>query len=177
MTTSSMKIIKFPIVPIIVVFTLLVILFATLNIVGSGTSSTIAIESYGALTPEEIRIIEVVSGHAWQQHGTQVNSALDCLGKKGSTRSFKTSGFVGQNGNQVPTNVWLCFDGFDWYAVVTTIFENVGADKVARLVTAYKISKDLFPTLDDYLSYLKVQWYAREITYAISAGQIFLQPK
>ena len=73
--------------------------------------------------------------------------------------------------------MWMCFDGFDWYAIVTTVFEKVGGDKVARLVTAYKVSKDLFPTIDDFFKYIGDKWGAVAITYSIEAGKIFLQPK
>jgi len=85
--------------------------------------------------------------------------------------------FTDKYGNKIPTNLWLCNEGGDWYAIVTTIFEKVGNDKVARLVTAYKVSKDLFPTIDKYLEYLTANWGAKLIDYSINAGQIFIQPK
>jgi hypothetical protein len=125
----------------------------------------------------EARIFEVYSGHAWQQHGDEVNKAFRCLSDKGSSMSFKTFGFKDSFGNVIPTNVWLCFDGTDWYAIVSTVFEKVGGNHVARLVTAYKVSKDLFPNIADYVKYLGSNWGARQINYIIEAGTILISPK
>ena len=142
------------------------------------SSQSISLYSYEGLGQAEIRIIEILSGHAWQNHGTQVNSAFDCLGKNGSTRAFKTFGFTdSKSGKLIPTNLWMCQDVDGWYAVVTTVFEKVGNDKVARLVTAYKISSEIFPTIDDYIQHIVSKWGAVAISYSISAGQIFIQPK
>lgn len=126
----------------------------------------------------DARIFEVYSGHAWQEHGQEVNAAFRCLGDNGSSKAFKTTGFTDPlRGGNIPTNVWLCFDGVDWYAIVSTAFEKVGGNHIARLVTAYKVSKELFPTIADYTSYLISKWGAREIAYMIEAGHILLSPK
>lgn len=133
--------------------------------------------SLETLSVSEMRIIEVISGHAWSQHGAEVNAAFNCMGKNGTTKSFKTTGFINSNGKSIPTNLWMCYDGKDWYSIVTTVFERVGNDKIARLVTAYKIAKDLFPTIDDYIAYIVQKWGAFEIKYIIEAGEIFLNPR
>jgi hypothetical protein len=126
----------------------------------------------------DARIIEVVSGHAWANHGLAVNDAFKCLNNNGSTMSFKTFGFKdGYTGKDIPTNLWLCKNGDDWYAIVTTIFEKVGGNKIAKLVTAYKVSKDIFPTIESYITHITNKWGAIKISYAIEAGNIFLQPK
>ena len=128
-------------------------------------------------TPKsEFRIIEVVSGHAWESHGKEVNDAIDCLNKNGSARSFKTSGFIDQLGNQIPTNMWLCYDGKDWYAVITTTFQKLSGNKVGRLVTAYKIAKETFPNIDSFVEYAVMKWSAFSISYIIEPGNIILQP-
>ena len=125
----------------------------------------------------QFRIIEVVSGHAWNSHGAEVNDAIRCLNDKGSSISFKTQGFTDKSGNQIPTNMWLCFDGKDWYAVVTTHFYRLGGNKIARLVTAYKIAKDIFPQINDFVTYAATKWNAIQISYGIEPGNIILQPK
>lgn len=130
------------------------------------------------LSPSQVHILEIFSGHAWEEHGLDVNKAFQCLNRNGSTRSFKTSGFFKDtNGNKIPTNLWLCFNGKDWYAIVTTTFEKIAGNKVARLVTAYKISKESFPTIDSFITYIQENWFAREIIYQIKAGDLLLQPK
>jgi hypothetical protein len=128
----------------------------------------------------EARIIEVVSGHAWQGHGLDVNEAFRCLNTYGSTKSFKTFGFTDfNNGNMIPTNLWMCFDPKTsrWYAVVTTYFEKLGADKIARLVTAYRVGPDIFKTVEDFVGYIVSKWGAVEIPYILGQGDILLRAK
>lgn len=178
MTTASIQYKSFPNIRIfVIVFSIIVIVLSVIGVGQVNKPVKSVVIPYDDLGIQEIRVIEVVSGHAWQNHGTEVNSAFDCLGKNGSTKSFKTFGFTDKFGRNVPTNMWMCFDGFDWYAIVTTVFEKVGADKVARLVTAYRVSKDLFPTIDDFFRYVGDKWGAVSINYSIEAGKIFLQPK
>lgn len=135
------------------------------------------LEQQEALTIEQIRILEVFSGHSWESHGKDVNKVFNCFRDNGSTKSFKTSGFVGTRGEKVDTNLWLCFDGKDWYALVTTAWGRVGGNQVARLITAYRIAKDIFPTLDDYIKYITEKWGAYPISYIIEAGQMLLEPR
>ena len=47
----------------------------------------------------DARIFEVYSGHAWQEHGDEVNKAFRCLSDKGSSRAFKTTGFYKEGNN------------------------------------------------------------------------------
>lgn len=177
-TASSIQYHKFPnFKAFLILFLVAIIAFSVIGIGNSNKNIPSIVTPYEDLSVQEIRVIEVVSGHAWQNHGVEVNSAFDCLGKNGSTKSFKTFGFTDKFGKNIPTNMWMCFDGFDWYAIVTTVFEKIGGDKVARLVTAYKVSKDLFPTIDDFFKYIGEKWGAVAITYSIEAGKIFLQPK
>jgi len=167
----------FTIFPILIIV-LLVIAGAVYAMSLPAQSGATSLYAYEGLTAYEIRIIEVVSGHAWQQHGVQVNSAFNCLGKNGSTKAFKTFGFSDTKSNkQIPTTLFLCQDVDGWYAIVTTIFEKVGNDKIARLVTAYKISTEIFPTIDDYIQHIASKWGAIAINYTINAEQIFIQPK
>ncbi len=90
-------------------------------------SENIILSDYRDLTPSEIRIIEIHGGHAFDKHGRNASKALDCLGRKGSTKSFKTTGFQDVKTNKsVPTNLWLCLDDDgSWYTVVTTISDRV----------------------------------------------------
>lgn len=171
-STSSFKFIPF----ILVLVGTLVVYILVSSLIGRNSGRSI-VQEVEIPTVEEIRIIEIYSGHAWQQHGAEVNTAFRCLQDKGSTKSFKTFGFKDASGSNIPTSVFLCFDGVDWYAVVTTAFQKVGADKIARLVTAYKVSKDLFPKIENYIDYIARNWNAVEIKYVIEAGQILLQPK
>ncbi len=136
------------------------------------------VNGYYDLSPSQIRVIEIVSGHAWG-HGLEVNQAFDCLGRKGSTKSFKTTGFKDNITNRdIPTNLWLCQDDDgSWYAVVTTVFEKIKENKVARLITAYRVSTDLFPTINDYINHIVEKWGAIGINYALNSEKIFLQPK
>lgn len=149
---------------------------ATFSTIKTPEYTLIKDEEFATLTANQIRIIEIVSGHAWK-HGTQVNYAIDCLENKGSSRSYKTTGILNKNNSLIPTNLWLCFDGKDWYAIVTTYFEKIGGNKVARLVTAYLIDKNIFPSIEDYIAYVTLKWGATLIDYTIEAGNIILQPK
>jgi len=148
------------------------------NMIETTFTGNYIIEGYYDLTPAQIRIIEIISGHAWN-HGSEPNEAFDCLGKYGSTKTFKTFGFKGSNGNFIPTNLWMCFDKVnnEWYSVVTTVFEKVGENKVARLITAYRISRDIFPTIGDYIANITTRWGAVVVNYAINAEKIYIQPK
>ncbi len=152
----------------------------------SGTTVTLTSvdqTTFSDISINEIRIIEVVSGHAWQNHGAEVTAAIRCLSNNGTWKSFRTNGFTDIGGKNVPTNLWMCQDGDKFYAIVTTIFEKIHANfsepaYSARLVTAYLISKDVFPTVNDFIQLITDKWGAREIAYAIQAGeQILLQPK
>ena len=132
------------------------------------------------LTYDQMRIIEIVSGHAWENHGDEVNKAIKCLRNNGTLKSFKTSGFADPLTNSfLKTNLWICQDNDGkLYSIVTTAFEKVGGNQIARLITAYEIAKDIFPTLDDFVTYIADKWQAIAITYLIPAGQdIFLSPK
>jgi len=143
----------------------------------SSRNDTYVFESM-TLTVAEARIFELVSGHAWQEHGEEVNDAMRCLGDNGTAKSFKTKGFGDGQGNIIPTNLWLCTNGDDWFAIVSTKFQKIAGNQVARLVTAYKVGKDIFPTIDDFIEYITVKWGAYEINYVIEAGQnILLDPK
>lgn len=140
-------------------------------------SSTVTIYQDDSLLYANATIVEVISGHAWANHGTQVNDAFKCLNDKGSTRSFKTFGMVDESGNPIPTNLWLCFDGKDWYAIITTTLEKVGGNRIGRLVTAYLVDKSKFGTIDAFISEIKTSWRAIEINFIIEAGSVFLSPK
>jgi hypothetical protein len=169
---------QFPIFSVlgILIITIMSCLFLLQRVL-PGVSENFVVEQQ-ELTISQIRVIEVLSGHSWQMHGAEVSQAFDCLGKNGSAKSFKTFGFIdNRTNNQIPTNLWLCFDGKDYFAIVTTIFEKIGNDKVAKLVTAYKVATDLFPSIDDFIQYLISKWQAIEINYSIEAGEIFLNPK
>jgi hypothetical protein len=175
----KLKLVMFPL--FIIVIAMLAAfsgIFATsLPISANVTSSSFILEEYGALNATQVRILEVLSGHAWQKHGQEMNDALDCLKRKGSTMSFKTSGMIDDRGNPLPTSLFLCKDdNGKWFAIVTTIWEKVGADKVARLITGYEVAKHLFPCIEDYLAYVTLKWAASAIPYSISAGQIVIQP-
>ncbi len=128
------------------------------------------------LSLDQIRILEVVSGHAWETHGEEVNKAIKCLEDNGSRKGFKTS-FQDKYGRMIPTNVWLCFDGKNWYGIITTTFRTIAGNKTARLVTAYNIAKNIFPSIDDFINYIGTKWNAREIDYVIEAGKILIHPK
>jgi len=122
-------------------------------------------------------IIEVVSGHAWQEHGTEVNDAIRCLNNKGSSMSFKTFGFKDWSGKDLFTNLWLCQDGDNWYAIVTTTLQKMGGNRVGKLVTAYLIDRKLFPNVGDFVLKVKELWGAIETSFRIEAGSVFLAPR
>lgn len=178
-TTSSFGKTLFITLVIAVLSVMIYLLFAGRGNQVSIQSNTTAIElTTESLTANEARIIEIVSGHAWQNHGDEVNNAIKCLSNNGTWKSFKTSGFVDDGGKQVDANLWICFDGSDYFAVVTTRFIKEGGNQIARLVTAYRIAKDVFPTIEDFISYIATKWSAYEINYVIRAGeQIFLSPR
>jgi hypothetical protein len=165
------------------IFWILVLIFVAYTVVQNPSHSSNSGESYVveqvSLTSSEMRIIELYSGHAWQNHGEEVNTAFRCLEDNGTWKSFITRGFKNDKGEDIPTNVWICKDkNNDFYAIVTTTFQKIGRDQVARLVTAYKIAKDVFPLIDDFTTYISQKWGAREINYVIQSGaKIFLQPK
>ena len=166
-------------VVVILILTIVAILLSIMGLsISSSQSSSSLLLSPMTLTANEARIIEVVSGHAWQNHGEEVNDAIKCLSDNGTWKSFKTSGFIDERGNPVNSNLWICFNGDDFFAIVTTRFIKEGGNQIARLVTAYKIAKDIFPTIDDFIQYISVKWGALEINYIIQSGEkIFLSPK
>lgn len=139
--------------------------------------STITITQDDSLLAVNATIVEVVNGHAWERHGTQVNDAFKCLNDKGSTKSFKTFGMTDEKGNFIPTNLWLCYDGDNWYAIITTALEKVGGNRIGRLVTAYMVDKTKFSTIDSFITAVTNQWRAIPINFIIEAGSVFLQPK
>lgn len=143
----------------------------------SSSGGMITIEQDASLLVANATIIEVVSGHAWEGHGTEVNDAFRCLNDKGSTMSFKTFGFKDSQGRDLFTNLWLCQDGDKWYAIITTTLNKVGGNRIGRLITAYLIDKNLFPVIDDFLALIKDKWNAVQINFVIEAGTVFLSPK
>lgn len=149
----------------------------TLQYGGALSISPILDESASNITAQELRVIQLVNGHAFIEHAGEVNSAFRCLDKHGTWKSFKTYGFKNPDGSPVPTNLWICKDDDGkFYAIVTTVFEKISGNTVARLVTAYKIAEDLFPTINDFISYIGLKWAAREIPYIISMGETILEP-
>lgn len=173
-------------IAIAVALTAITAMFATQNppeITVPSQSQSIAVESPINLETDDTllavnaTILEVVSAHTWTNHGTEVNSAIRCLNNKGSTRSFITYGFFDDRGNPIKTNLWLCKEGDDWFAIVTTTLEKVGGNRIGRLITAYLVDKSKFLTIDDFISAVISKWNAREIQYVIEAGSTFLQPK
>lgn len=173
--------IKF-IVPIVLVLALglgVVLYFMSKQTVSVAFTGDYVIDGYYDLTPAQIRIIEVVSGHAWVRHSAgEVNKAFECIGKYGTTKSFKTFGFKGSKGEFIPTNLWMCFDkdSGEWYTVITTVFEKIGQNKVARLVTAYRVAHEIFPTIDSYIEHITNKWGAVILNYAINAEKLYIQP-
>lgn len=127
-------------------------------------------EYYDDLTPAQIKIIEVVSKHAYEKHADEVDKAFKCLKDNGSTKSFRTFGMKNKDGSDVPSISWLCFDGKDWYSIVTTLFNKIGNDKVARLFTAYAVDKVDYPTIEKYIEYLSADWSAKLSNYVFNPG-------
>lgn len=133
-------------------------------------------ETSAGISSTELRIIQLVNGHAFA-HGEEVNASFRCLDKNGTWKSFKSFGFKNKDGSPVPTNIWICRDDDgSFYAIVTTAFEKIMGNNVARLITAYKIAADLFPTVQDYINYIGLKWSAREIQYVIGVGETILEP-
>lgn len=179
---SSPNLVKIiiPIGVICALFLGFVLYFMNLQTMKTIPANSYVISGNYDLTPAQIRIIEVVSGHAWESHGLNASKALDCLGRLGSKKSLKTTGFADTKTNKpIPTFAWLCQDiDNSWYAIITTEFiQDISKNNVARLITAYKISRDLFPEIGDYLMYLGEKWGASYISKIIGAGQIYIQPK
>lgn len=167
-----------PVVLFLAVISGFVWYFMSLQTVNTTLAEDYVIEDYVDLTPAQIRIIEIVSGHAFLKHSaSEVNGAFECIGKYGTSKAFKTFGFKGSKGEFIPTNLWMCFnkETGDWYTVITTVFEKVGQNKVARLVTAYKISDLIFPNIESYIEHITNKWGAVILNYAINAERIYLQ--
>jgi hypothetical protein len=149
-----------------------------IEIQGQSTSyNNTYVEENDSLLAVNATILELLNGHAYLKHGTEVNDAFKCLNDRGSTRSFKTFGFLDENNKYIPTNLWLCYDGVNWYAIVTTALEKSGGNRVGRLVTAYLVDKVKFSDIDMFITAIKNQWRAIEINFIIEAGSVFLQPK
>ena len=171
-----------PIFPILVALAVLLMLSMFMLLPVTNTTSfpgagTTTITQDDSLMSVNATIVELLNGHAYERHGVEVNAAFKCLNDKGSTKSFKTFGFIDERGNPLPTNMWLCFDGKDWYAIVTTTLEKVGGNRIGRLVTAYMIDKVKFSDIDMFITSIKNQWRAIEINFIVEAGSVFLQPK
>jgi hypothetical protein len=145
----------------------------------SNTSAvlTTTLEVDDSLLAVNATILEVISAHAWTNHGTEVNAAIRCLNNNGSTMSFRTFGFTDKKGNPIKTNLWLCREENDWFAIVTTSLEKVGGNRIGKLITAYLVDKKTFFIIDDFIAVIKDKWLAKEINFVIEAGSVFLQPK
>lgn len=161
---------------IFLLFVSIIAAFVGYNYYQSTQTVQVVLEDFGTLTAEQIRILEVVSGHAFENHRTDWKGLSDCFKRNGSTKSFRTNGFTDSKGKFVNSNLWLCFDGQDWWALVTTPFTRA-FNPSARLITFYKISKEIFPTIEDYISYVSLKWGAKIITYTIEATKFLLDPK
>jgi hypothetical protein len=195
--TSGMGVIKFAMIAILLFSIIISVLFFSgvnftvlspiqqsedlgkfvLQYGGTLTLSPVLDETASNLTSQELRIIQVVNGHAWLRHSTEANAAFRCLDNHGTWKSYRTYGFKNADDTPVSTNLWLCKDDDgSFYAIITTFFEKIGGNTVARLITAYKVSVDLFPTIQDFISYIVLKWGAREIPYVISQGETILEP-
>jgi hypothetical protein len=171
---------------VIIIGALALLMIAIMTLVPTMSAPPVSYSSTGGvttimedekLTAVNATIVEALNGHAWLKHGKEVNDAFKCLNDNGSSRSFKTFGMVDEAGNPIPTNSWFCFNGKDWYVIVTTTLEKVGGNRIGRLVTAYMIDKVKYPVIDSFIDYLKTSWRAIEINFIIEAGSVFLQPK
>lgn len=173
------KVILIAVLAFIVLAVVAVVPHNEINIQSSSSSATgtITFEQDDTLLAANATILEVVSGHAWQGHGTEVNDAIRCLNNHGSTKSFQTFGFFDSNGKPIKTNMWLCQEGDDWYVIVTTTLEKFGGNRIGRLITAYLIDKSKFLVIQDFIDLAIVKWGARVISFAIEAGSVFIQPK
>lgn len=139
----------------------------------------LVLTGYEAGSYAEARILEVVSNHAYK-HGAEVNETINCIKKNSTWKTFQTYGFFDKVRNgYVPTSVYICLDPKTgvYYALVTTFWEKINGVQTARLITAYRIVSDIFPSVDDYIEYIKASWGARLINYTIEAGQILLDVK
>jgi hypothetical protein len=143
----------------------------------NSSGGSITLDQDDSLLAVNATILEVLSAHAWTNHGTEVNAAIRCLNNHGSTKSFITFGFKDSNYRDIKTNLWLCQEGDDWFAIVTSSLEKVGGNRIGRLITAYLVDKAKFLTIEDFITAVVAKWSAKEISFVIEAGSVFLQPK
>lgn len=124
----------------------------------------------------QYREIDIISNHAYANHGLEVNKALKCLQDMGSMMTYRTFGFTEKDGTPINTSVYICFDPATkvYYAVILTFWRTIRGNQVARLVTAYKIIGDIFSTLDEYIEYIGKKWAAELINYKIDPGKILI---
>ena len=174
-STKTMVLLCFVAVTMIMMVLLPQITFDTGSYTGNSASTVLEISD--SLLYVNATILDVVSGHAWQNHGTDVNDAIKCLNNHGSTRSFQTFGFKDDLGRPIRTNLWLCKEGDDWFAIVTTTLEKIGGNRIGRLITAYVVDKEHFFLIEDFIKKIITKWGAKEISFMIEAGSVFLQPK
>lgn len=161
---------KNTIIVLLLVF-IVVELFYFFNIINSPSVTFLTTNSSEYLS--EIKTFEMNGLHALNKHGViSVDSALKCLSKYGTSKTFKTFGF--RNKSAQPRTTFLCFDieNNQWYGIVTTGFKN----NVTTIVTIYDVAQKTFPTIEKYIEYLKNDWGAVEINYILNAGKYFVKP-
>lgn len=168
MQTTNTRI-QFPILPFILfVFGLLGFALWLVNTSFAESTSQITVMKWAELTPLQIEIVNKSGNHAYVKHGIEATLALKCLQEHGSKQSFDTFPNEDPTFNSV---TFLC--NFPKqpdtnYAVVLKKMMN----GTWELITAYKVSKEIFPSLANYVGYLFEYWNASSSKIVIKAGEI-----
>ena len=126
-----------------------------------------------SLSSNSIKTFRMQDLHSIVKHGVDVvDSAVKCLTKYGSFKTFRTFGF--KDNTVPPRTSFLCvnLENNESYLIVTTGFRN----NVTTIVTIYDVVKKDHPTVDLYIEYLKRDWGAIELSYVFSPQKFIIQP-
>jgi hypothetical protein len=107
--------------------------------------------------------------HGVEEHGVEILSAYDCFDKNGSSYALK---YVEHNESRIS---WLCFDGKDWWALVTNSGKGEkGIDRVYSQRTVFPVEMKVYKTIDGYIDYLMTGSRKATIIYEVlKAGEGF----
>jgi hypothetical protein len=126
-----------------------------------------------AVTASTTNYSYVIKGtsHGVTTHGVDILSAYECLDKNGSSYALK---YIEPGKNESRIN-WLCFDGKDWWVLVTNAGKGEkGIDRVYSQRTVFPVEMKVYKTIDGYIDYLMTGSRKATIIYEVlKAGEGF----
>jgi len=131
-------------------------------------SKQLVVSQYAELTAAQIETVNKHGNHAYVRHGVESVLALKCLQEFGSFQSFDTFPDDNPDFNSI---TFLCKKPNQPDTNYVVVLKKM-ADGTWELITAYKVSKEIFPSIANYIGYLVEYWNATSSKVAIKAGEI-----